>query len=179
VGARKVLLKRRTEHQSRVSLELTAENMKERIYATITLIAVIITLWQTSDHHTAKGAIASILGTSTALWLATLVSARVSHHVVKGKSMTAGELRKLFFASSGLFAPAFLPVLLIVLSRNGWMSLETALLVSIITLLLSLFALSFMAARRIYKSPLQLIFISSLELLVGIGVVLLKLAVGE
>lgn len=173
------LVRRRSRNQSRLSLELTAENMKERIYATITLLAVIVALWQTSDHHTTKGAIASILGTSAALWLATLVSARVSHHAVKGKSMTAGELRKLFFTSSGLFAPALLPVVLILQSRQGWMSLETALLVSIIALLLSLFVLSFVAARRIYKSPLQLILISSLELLVGIGVVLLKLAVGE
>lgn len=54
--------------------EHVAENMKERVYATITLIALITALWQTAEHHSAGGAIASIVGTVVALWLATFLS---------------------------------------------------------------------------------------------------------
>jgi hypothetical protein len=159
--------------------EHLAENMKERVYATITLIAVITALWQVSELHTFKGVLASIGGTVVALWLATLVSARVSHHAIYGKSMDHSELRRLIFTSSGVFTPAIVPVILVLLSGVGLMSIKNALFGGIVTLLLSLFLLSFVAGRRIYPSVSRVILISALEMSVGIGVVLLKLAVGE
>jgi len=159
--------------------EHLAENMKERIYATITLIGVITALWQVASLHTVRGVLASIGGTVVALWLATLVSARVSHHAIYGKSMDRVELRKLLFTSSGVFAPAIVPTLLVLVSTLGVMTTKTALLDSILVLVASLFLLSFMASRRIYSSMARVLLISVLEMSVGIGVVLLKLAVGE
>lgn len=161
------------------AIESVAENMKERVYATITIIAVIVALWQTANHHTVRGVIASIAGTSAALWLATLVAARVSHHAVKGKGMTLHDWRKLLFTSSGLFAPAVLPIILVLQTKLGWMTLKSALYASIVALLLSLFVLSFTSGRRIYTNPLKLLLLSTIEMSVGIGVVILKLAVGE
>ena len=160
-------------------LEHIAENMKERIYATLTLLAVIAALWQSAEHHTAMGTIASILGTATALWLATLISARMSHRAVHAKRMTTRDYRKILFTSSGLFAPAILPTLLILLSASNIFSLKTALFSSMVVLSLSLFAFSFSAGRRIYGNGLRLIVISALEMLLGVGVIVLKLAVGE
>ena len=160
--------------------EHVAENMKERVYATITLIALITALWQTADHHSAGGAIASIVGTVVALWLATLISARVSHRAVHGKSLGRGDVFKLMFTSSGLFLPVITPTFIILMSVAGILSLRSALLVSIVALLLSLFTLSFMASRRIYANNVgRAVWISLLEMSVGIGVVLLKLAIGE
>jgi len=165
-----------------LSLEMRehmAENMKERIYATITLIALITALWQTVDHHSPGGAIASILGTVTALWLATIISARVSHRAVHGKSLGRSDVFKLTFTSSGLFLPAIAPTLIILISLSGIVSLSTALVASIVILLFSLFMLSFMASRRIYANLGRAVWISLLEMSVGVGVVLLKLAIGE
>ena len=159
--------------------EHMAENMKERIYATITLIALIATLWQTAGHHSVAGAIGSIAGTSAALWLATVISARVSHRAVHGKSLSRGDIFKLMFTSSGLFLPAIAPTLLLLVSATGIIPLRGALFASLIVLLLSLFTLSFMAIRRIYASLGRAIWISILEMSVGIGIVLLKLAIGE
>jgi hypothetical protein len=159
--------------------EHLAENMKERVYATITLIAVVTSLWQTADHQTAGGAIAGIGGTVAALWAATVIAARVSHRAVHRKSMSEVSLAKLLFTSSGLLVPAFLPVVLVLVSRTGVVSLKGALLASMIALLLSLFTLSFMGVRRIYTSPWRAFSISLIETSVGIGVVLLKLVVGE
>lgn len=160
--------------------EHVAENMKERVYATITLIALITALWQTAEYHSAGGAIASIVGTVVALWLATLISARVSHRAIHGKSLGRGDIFKLMFTSSGLFLPSITPTFIILISLAGVLSLKNALLVSIIALLLSLFTLSFMASRRIYANNLgRAVWISLLEMSVGVGVVLLKLAIGE
>lgn len=84
------------------------------------------------------------------------------------------------FTSSGLFLPAITPTFIILISLAGVLSLKNALLVSIIALLLSLFTLSFMASRRIYANNLgRAAWISLLEMSVGVGVVLLKLAIGE
>ena len=159
--------------------EHLAENMKERIYATITLIALITALWQTADHHSIGGAVAGIIGTVVALWLATVISARVSHRAVHGKSLGRGDVFKLMFTSSGLFLPAIAPTVVILVSATGMISLRSALFVSIDMLLLSLYTLSFMASRRIYTSMARALWISVLEMSVGVGVVLLKLAIGE
>jgi hypothetical protein len=159
--------------------EYVAENMKERIYATITLLAVIVSLWQTAGHHTVPGAVASIVGTVLALWLATLVSARMSHRAVHREGMSERSSARLLFASSGLFAPAAAPVVLLLVSGTGLIGIRAALTASVAALLLSLFLLSFVAARRIYGRTGQVVLISLAEMLVGIGVVALKLVTGE
>jgi len=170
---------RRVEKLPTEMLEYVAENMKERIYATITLLALIAALWQTSAEHSIIGSIASIVGTVVALWLATLVSSRMSHRAVHGKSMASRDLGRLAFTSSGLFVPAIAPVLFILISTTGFMSLKTAYIAGMAALLLSLFLLSFTAGRRIYTSPIRLWVVSLAEMAVGVGVILLKLAIGE
>jgi len=112
--------------------EYVAENMKERIYATITLLALIVALWKTAGDHTAGGSVASIIGTVTALWLATLISSRISHRAVHGKSMASRDLGRLAFTSSGLFVPAIVPTLLIMASLTTFISLKTAFMASIV-----------------------------------------------
>lgn len=172
-------MKRRVDDLTADIREHLAENMKERVYATITLLAVIATLWQTSDHHSAKGSIAGVVGTVVGLWLATLIAGRVSHRAVYQKSMRHHELAKLLFTSSGLLVPAFLPTILILLSGFNVLSLKDALFGGMVMLLLSLFTLSFMAGRKIYTSRARIILISALETLVGVGVIALKILVGE
>jgi|GEM_PF-695193 len=159
--------------------EVIAENTKERIYATITLLAVIAGLWQTADHRSFWGAVLTILGTATALWLATLIAARMSYRAIHLKSMRAADYGKLLFTSSGLFVPAFIPIVFILASSTHLFSLKTALAAGMGALALSLFAFSFAAGRRIYESLTQILLISGLEMLLGVGVIALKLALGE
>lgn len=160
--------------------EVVAENMKERVYSTITLIAVLTVLWQHAANQSSFGTIMTILGSVVALWLATLISIRMSYRAVHGKAISPLSYRKAFFSASGLLAPAITPILIITLgSVTDWYNLKTALLASIVASLLSLFALSFNAGRRIYDNFWRLLLVSTLEMSVGVGVVLLKLAVGE
>ena len=159
--------------------EHIAENLKERIYSTITLIAVMASLWQTAQHHSARGAAASIVGAVVALWLATLIAARMSHRAVHGKSVSRQDYRKVAFTASGLLAPAILPTLLVLFSMTELISLKTSLMIGMVILLLSLFILSFTAGLKIYDNKWRLLLVSTLEMSVGIGVILLKLALGE
>lgn len=156
-----------------------AENMKERVYATITLIAVITALWQSAEHHTVAGAVASIVGSTVALWLATWIAASLSHRAVFGESLRGAELRRHAFASSGLFAPMVAPVAFVLLSLTGVIELKNALLIGMVALLLSLFLLSFSATRRLHQSTSRVLLFSLVEVLIGVGVIALKLATGE
>lgn len=160
--------------------EVVAENMKERVYSTITLIAVLTVMWQNSGNHSARGTIAIIFGSVIALWLATLISIRMSYRAIHGKAISMGGYRRALFSASGLLAPAITPIIIVAISGvTGWYSLKAALLASMVVSLLSLFALSFNAGRQIYDNIWRLLFVSLLEMSVGIGVILLKLAVGE
>lgn len=159
--------------------EAVAENMKERIYASITLLAVIAALWQTSEHHSVRGAVVTVIGSVVALLLATLISARLSHRAIHGKSISPKQYQHVIFTSSGLLAPAIAPTLIILLSSTGWYTLRTALMTSMIVILGSLFLISFNAGRRIYDKTSRALIVSLLEVSVGLGVILLKLALGE
>ncbi|RYF27445.1 MAG: hypothetical protein EOO17_06155 [Chloroflexi bacterium] len=159
--------------------EHIAENMKERIYATITLLAVIAAHWQTASHHSIRGTVLAIAGAVIALWVATLISARMSYRAVHGKSVGSGEYRRVMFTSAGLLAPAITPIALVLISSTGLYSLATALLISMVVLLLSLFLFSFSAGLKIYTNKWRLLAVSLLEMSVGIGVIVLKLAIGE
>lgn len=160
--------------------EVVAENMKERIYSTITLLAVLVTMWQNASHHSHIGAIGSIAGAVAGVWAATLIAARMSYRAVHGKPIDRRDYVKTFFTSSGLLAPAISPILIIAISGiTNWYNLQAALMASMIISLLSLFFLSFSAGRRIYDSLGRLLVVSALEMSVGVGVILLKLAVGE
>lgn len=160
--------------------EVVAENMKERVYSTITLIAVLTVMWQNSGHHSVRGTIAIILGSVVALWLATLISIRMSYRAIHGKAISMGGYRRALFAASGLLAPAVTPIIIVAISGiTGWYSLKTALMASMVVSLLSLFALSFNAGRKIYDNFWRLLVVSLFEMSVGVGVILLKLAVGE
>lgn len=159
--------------------EAIAENMKERVYATITLLAVIAALWQTSSHHSIRGTLFTIAGTVVALFLATLISARMSYRAIHSKSISPKQYQHVVFTSSGLLAPAIGPFFIVLGSLTGLYNLNSALIASMAALLLSLFLLSFNAGRQIYTNKARLLLVSSLEMSVGLGVILLKLATGE
>lgn len=157
---------------------LVAEMLRERIYATITLLAVVAALWQHPDEHQPLGAIGVILGTVVALWLATLVAARISYTAVHGNgAYIEPKYLEASKAASGLLTPATAPIVFILLSTTGIFSLKVALLIGVISLLASLFFFSVMSGSRVTDSRVKLLVFSAMQTLIGIGVVLLKLAV--
>lgn len=156
-----------------------AEHTKERIYSTITLLALITALWHGAAHHTPGGVIISILSTAVALWLATLMSARMSYRAVHGTSIPAKKHRQFSQAASGLLAPAIAPIILVGLSALNIIELKAALFVSLVVLVISLLLFSLIGSRRIYDSWNKIIFISLGEAGIGVGIIALKLLAGE
>lgn len=161
------------------ALERLAANMKERIYASITLLAVIAAQLQAAHEHTARGVLVSIIGTVIALWLATMIAANIAHKAVHGTAMPERDYRKEAFAASGIFVPAIVPAIFVTASWLNFIELKTALIAGIVALLVALVALSYVGTRRVYENKLQVVIVGVLELLLGAGVVLLKLTLGE
>lgn len=171
--------RRRFEDLPVEARERFAENTKERIYSTITLLAVVTALWHSAAHHTHLGSMAAMVGSVLGLWGATLIADRMSYRAVHGVNVPAPKMRESFFAASGLLAPVTAPVVFVLLSSLGVMPLKTALLVSIIALLGTMFLFSVVGVTRIYNSLFKILTISLLELSVGLGVVAIKLLAGE
>lgn len=152
-----------------------AELLRERIYSTITLLAVVVVLWQHAADHSAWATVGTIIGTVGALWLATLIASRMSYRIVHDDSELESHYRKASEAASGLLAPAVAPIFLILVSMTGLISLETALLFSVVLLILSLFLFSLISGRKVASSKVSLIVYSTLQLGLGLTVVILKL----
>lgn len=170
-----------TKHKkSKISAEERhefAELLRERIYSTITLLAVVIVLWQHASNYTAWGVIGIITGTVGALWLATIIATRMSYRIAHDDNELEEHYQKAASSASGLLTPALLPSVLMLVSMTGLISIKTALLMSVIGLVLSLFLFSLISGRKIARSYLSLFMYSALQMLLGMGVVALKLLI--
>jgi hypothetical protein len=160
-------------------IEQTSELLKERIYSTITLLALLTTMWQAGDHFTHQGALVSVIGTAMTLWLAIAVASRMSHQVVYGRRMDVTAFRKILAVRKALVAPAIPPAFFISMSWVGFLSLQAAFVISIIALLLSFALYSLLAGLRIHTTWYEIIFASILEVAIGAAVVVLKIVVGH
>ncbi len=154
-----------------------AEILRERIYATITLLAVMVTLWRHGDEHQTLGTIGIILGTVVALWLATIIAARMSYRIVHDDAEMASKQWEVAESARGLLMPAGAPVFFVLLSLTPLISLQTALLLGVISLVLSLFAFSLYSGRRSSDSWTKVLLYSLLQMALGIGIVALKILV--
>ncbi|MFH7594551.1 hypothetical protein WDV06_05520 [Streptomyces racemochromogenes] len=101
-------------------------HLKERLYATITMISVVIGLAGTG-HPDAAGAAATVGTAALGLWLAALVADQQAHRVTHGAIARGRDLRRMLFVSSPLLLSAVGPLLLIGASALGVMHLTTAL----------------------------------------------------
>lgn len=135
----------------------------------------MVVLWQHAENYSAGGVVSTIAGTVGALWLATLIASRISYGIVHKDHELESRYQETYNAASGLLAPAVAPILLVLLSLVGLWDLDTALLASIVLLVLSLFFFSFVSGRRTASSTLSLLLFSALQLGLGLVVVLLKL----
>jgi hypothetical protein len=161
----------RTGRLSTIDLELLADTLKERIYASLALLAVLLTLdpLRSSAQHAAI----VIGGTALSLWLASIVSAQMAHRMVFGQP-DADRVEKDRQRHAPLLASAVLPLIFVGVSSIHLLSLERAITISIWTILLSLIFWSLSSARSMHASRLATFILAGISLLIGLGVVALK-----
>lgn len=166
------------EAAARERAEVLGERLKERIYASLTLLAVLVGLAE-SGHATHTGAVVSVAVTALGLWLATLVADLQAHPVAHGRQPTVREIRYTLFTSSPLLTSAVGPLLLIGLSAMGALELTTGLWISVGSEVAALALWGFVGGRRVGAGRLRATVTSALSALIGLGVVGVKLLAGH
>lgn len=156
-------------------LEFRAELLKERIYATFVLLAVLLTI--DPRHTTPLHVMAIVGGTALSLWMASVVASRMAYQIVMQKKDTNRLRMHLRLAQHAplLYAAAF-PLLVTLLAFIHIMPLVTAVNISVGSLLFLLVAWSLLSARALNAGKFATVVLAGIELLIGLLIIGLKLA---
>jgi hypothetical protein len=154
-----------------------ADRLKERIYATITMIAVVVGL--SFGEVDALGAVATVLTTALGLWLAALVADQQAHRTVHRHLATGRELRRMLYVSSPLLSCAAGPSVLIALAALGLLTLHAALLAAAGVCVVSLFFWGCVGGLRMGGGTLAALVAGLADAAIGVAVALVKAAAGH
>ncbi|MEG8275275.1 hypothetical protein [Streptomyces sp. AHA2] len=154
-----------------------ADRLKERIYATITMIAVVVGL--SLGEVGSLGALATVLTTALGLWLAAFVADQQAHRTVHRRFATGRELRRMLYVSSPLLSAAVGPAVLIGLAALDVLSLDTALSVAAGVAVVSLFLWGCLGGLRMGGGALTAIAAGVVDAAIGVAVALVKAAAGH
>lgn len=158
--------------------EYAAELLKERIYATLALLAVLISIDE--KNTTAWHAGIVIVGTIVSLWVASLVAALMSRRVIyQGALDSEYERTRQLRKHAPMLATLPLPVFMLLLALANMVSLSVAINFSIASEVLLLIGWSVLSARAMKATRLPTIILVAAEFTIGLGVVLLKLAISH
>ncbi|MEV7991891.1 hypothetical protein AB0O67_08230 [Streptomyces sp. NPDC086077] len=158
--------------------DIAAARLKERIYATLTLTAVVVALVETEHPEHLESAL-TVAVTALGVWLATLVADEQSHRALTGRSTSPQELRTAVYVSSPLLLTAAGPLVLIGVSALGALELGTALLISAGVEVGTLFLWGWRSGLRMGNGRLNALFSGLVDTLIGVGVVAVKLLAGH
>ncbi|MCX5193313.1 hypothetical protein OOK31_05315 [Streptomyces sp. NBC_00249] len=161
-----------------VDARTAAAQLKERLYATIIMISVVIGL-AGSGHVEALGAAATVMTASVGLWLASLVADQQAHRVMHGALARGRELRTILFVSSPLLLSAVGPLVLIGVSALGAMSLDTALLTAAGVNIATLFAWGCYGGIRMGGGTAFALLAGVIDAAIGTAVAVVKAAAGH
>ncbi|MFI6435933.1 hypothetical protein [Streptomyces sp. NPDC050759] len=167
-----------SQEPSARKLEALGERLKERIYAVITMLAVLVGLAQ-NVHTRPSTAALYVTGTAVGLWLATLVADMQAQRVVHQRLADRRRVRHLLFVSSPLLSCAAGPLLLIALSAAGGFDLSTALWIAVGVDVASMAVWGFEGGRRMGGGVLPSFLAGLMDAAIGSGVVMVKVITGH
>lgn len=159
-------------------VEAATERLKERIYATITMISVVVGL-SASDEVDEVGAAATIATAALGVWLAALVADQQAHHTVAGRLATGRELRRLLHVSSPLLLAAVGPLILVGVAAIGAMPLTTALLTSAVVDIAALFGWGCLGGLRMGGGLPTALIAGVVDAAIGTAVATVKALAGH
>ncbi|MFG2587870.1 hypothetical protein [Streptomyces sp. NPDC048438] len=155
----------------------SADRLKERIYATITMIAVVVGL--SLGEAGTTGALATVLTTALGLWLAAFVADQQAHRTVHRHLATGHDLRRMLYVSSPLLSCAVGPAVMITLAALDVLSLSAALMTAAGVGIASLFAWGCAGGLRMGGGVLLAVLAGLADAVIGVAVALVKAAAGH
>ncbi|WP_369371681.1 hypothetical protein AB1046_23450 [Promicromonospora sp. Populi] len=159
--------------------EAFAERLRERVYVTFAVLAVILTLLTHAEGLAAGTAAASLtitaVGTVAAAWLAELIAHLAAH----GGFPDRAHLRAMTGTSGGALLTLMVPLLALLVAGLGWWEVTTARHVGVGALIASLVLIAWLGVRRASLPwPARILALGVLAVLAGVVVALKLLAHG-
>ncbi|MFD4138665.1 hypothetical protein [Streptomyces sp. NPDC058572] len=158
--------------------DTAAARLKERIYATITLTAVVVALAEGDSVGHGEAAL-TVAVAALGVWLATLVADEQSHRALTRRSANRAEIRTALHVSSPLLLGAVGPLVLIGMSALGAMDLVAALLIGAGVEVATLFLWGWRTGLRMGNGPVSAMVSGLLDTVIGVAVVAVKLLGGH
>lgn len=159
------------EQRAAIDLELMADTLKERIYATLALLAVLISI--DAAHTTAWHVELLIGGTALSLWAASWIASQLARQMIFGRP-DAQHIEREKQRHAPLLLSAVLPMFIVALSTIHIMSLHLAVAISTYLLIATLALWALMSAYRMRVGRGRAIIFAALVTLIGLGIVALK-----
>lgn len=157
------------------STDVVAQALKERVYATFTGLAIVLVL--RAHEPTPQAATFSLVIGVLGITVAGFVADVIAHLAAHASFPDREQLGRMFRVASGAFASVGVPVVLLLLSWAGWISVTVALQAATWVYLATLALIGWAAVRRTDLSWWkQLLALGALVLLGGIVIVLQLLA---
>ncbi len=164
----------KTEQQK----EYIADLLKERIYATLALLAVLISI--DTQHSSPLHATYIICGTIISLWAASIVATQMSRRMIfQGELDHSQETKHQIRRHAPMLASLVFPLIMIWLAMIQFISLGVAINISIISSLALLAGWSIGSARSLSAKKIPTFILVIIELSIGLGIVGLKIVVGH
>lgn len=129
------------------SRKIYAEFLSERIYGTITLLAVCLNMYANYETVTLTQAFSTILATALGLWAASLFAEYTAYHVVHDHVMSRKNAMTYLVTHRGILTSAVPALILLTVAYTGIIEVKTALLTSIIVACSVILLLIFYAAQ--------------------------------
>lgn len=158
--------------------EYAAELLKERIYATLALLAVLISI--DTQHYSPLKALYLIFGTIISLWAASIVATQMSRRVIfRGELDTRADSQHQIRKHAPMLASLVFPTLMIGLAIIHVVPLAFAINVSIASGLILLVLWSILSAKSLHAGKMPIFLLILIELAIGLGIVGLKVVIGH
>lgn len=158
--------------------EFIAELLRERIYATFALVAILATI--DASHTSPLHAAYLVVGTIVSLWAASIVATIMSRRMIFRNSLNhKHEIRHQILVHAPMLWSLLFPLFLIFLAGLHVISLSWALNISIFGTLLLLAGWSISSAKSLHSRKVPTIILILLQLGIGLGIIALKVAIGH
>lgn len=158
--------------------EFAAELLKERIYVTFALVAVLASI--NTNHTSPFHAEFIVGGTIVSLWAASIVATIMSRRLVlRGQIDHDHEIRHQIRVHSPMLLALVTPLFLMTLSAMDVIALSWAVNISIFSSLLLLASWSIMSAKTLGAKKVPTFILILLQLAIGAGIILLKIVAGH
>lgn len=155
--------------------QVFAEYIKERLYGSITLLAVEITLLPHVHQFWTDHALFMIISTTLGLWLASIFSSIIAYKMIHQDNTVHGEIKKSIISHRGILVAAIPSVCIIALSYFPFIPLESTLIASI-----GFWGIGFLASILAVfldkeKNFIANFIIISLQIIIVIGILGIKI----